>query len=66
MGGFRVDPAQRSLISVSLNALLAAIGKDLLRKEIEALGLNEVSGLFMDLIYPCDPCPQLIWAIKSC
>lgn len=45
--------------------LLAALGKGLLRKEIEALGFNEGSGLFMGLIYSCDPCPQLTQAIKS-
>ena len=61
------DSAQRSLISVSfnINTLLAALGKGLLRKETEALGLNEGSGLFMDLIYPCDSCPQLTQALKS-
>lgn len=38
--------------AVSANSLLAALGKGLLRMEIEAVGLNEGSGLFMDLIYP--------------
>ena len=56
---------QRRLAAASLNSLLAALGKGLLRMEIEAVGLNEGSGLFMDLIYPCDPCPQLTQAIKS-
>ena len=59
------DPAQRSLAEGSLNSLLAALGKGLLRMDIEAVGLNEGSGLFMDLIYPCEPCPQLTQAIKS-